>query len=197
MKPSVAITVTLLLAGASAVAAAQTNPTGFYVGASLGQFNMNIDSLDDVDDAAATIRDSDDNAWKAFVGYRFLPWLRLEAAYVDLGNPGDSFESSGSDGNYRVGMSGFEPALIASLPLGPIEIFGKVGEYFYDLETQIDLDDPGPSVNSKHSRNDFVWGGGVSAVVMSRIELRAEYERIEIENADDSDAFWLGAAWRF
>lgn len=197
MKHSLALPVILLLGGASAVASADTNPSGFYAGASWGQFNMNIDSLDDVDDAAATIRDSDDNAWKAFVGYRFLPWLRIEAAYVDLGDPGDSFDASGSDGNYRVGMSGFEPALIASLPLGPLEIFGKVGQYFYDVETRIDFDDPGPAISSKHSRNDFVWGGGVSAVILSRIELRAEYERIEISNADDSDAFWLGAAWRF
>jgi len=173
------------------------NPTGPYVGAGLGQFNLNIDHLDDVDNAVSSIRDSDDNAWKIFAGYRFIPWLSLEAAYIDFGNPGDSLETSGSNGNYRVDLSGFAPSLVASMPLGPVELFAKAGQYYYDVKTRVDLDSPGPGIRSSHSRNDFMWGGGVSVVVLERLELRAEYEKVEIEQARGSDAFWLSAAWRF
>lgn len=178
-------------------AAERENPTGPYVGAGVGQFNLNLDNLDDVDDAVTSIRESDDNAWKVFGGYRFLPFLGIEAAYIDFGSPGDRFDTSGSDGNYRVDISGFAPSLIASVPLGPVELFGKIGQYYYDVDTRLDIDAPGPDIDTSYSRNDFLWGGGISLVVLERLELRAEYEKVEIENASDSDAFWLNAAWRF
>ncbi len=177
--------------------AVTTNPTGPYVGAGVGQFNLKLNHLDDVDDAVGTIADSDDNAWKVFGGYRFNPYLGVELSYIDFGRPNDRFSANGTDGNYRVSMSGFSPALVGRFPLGPVELFGKVGQYYYDVKTRIDLDAPGPSISSKHSRNDFIWGGGVSVAVLDHVELRGEYERIEIENARDSNAFWLGAAWRF
>jgi OOP family OmpA-OmpF porin len=115
------------LAATPLVAVAQDagdNPRGPYIGVGGGQFNLDIDGLADLDDAAASVRDSDDNAWKLFVGYRFTRWLSLEAAYIDLGNPGDSFDASGSDGNYRVALSGFAPSLIGTVPVGPVELFG-------------------------------------------------------------------------
>lgn len=176
---------------------ANDNPTGPYVGGGIGQFNLNIEHLDDVDDAAQTVAKSDDNAWKVFAGYRFLPWLGVEAAYIDFGQPSDSFDATGSNGNYRVKVSGFAPSLIASVPLGPVELFGKVGQYYYNVDTHIDLDAPGPGIDSSHSGNDFLWGGGVALVLAKRVELRAEYEKVEIENAKDSDAFWLTGALRF
>lgn len=182
------------------VASAQSdtsNPGGFYVGAGIGQFNLRLKNLDDTDEAIESVRDSDDNAWKGFVGYRFLPWLSIEAAYIDFGGPGESVESSGSGGNYQVDLSGFAPSLRASLPLGPVELFGKVGQYYYDVRTRVDFDDPGPDIDTEHSRNDFLWGGGVSVVVLERLALSAEYEKVEIEGARDSDAFWLTGAWRF
>jgi len=185
------------LAATPLVATAQDgdNSSGVYLGVGVGQFNLDIDGLDDLDDAAATVRDSDDNAWKLFLGYRFTRWLSVEAAYIDLGDPGDSFVATGGDGNYRVGVSGFAPALIGTVPVGPIEIFGKVGRYYYDVDTRIDFDSPGPDVSTSYSRDDTLWGAGISGV--TRVELRAEYQKIEIDNADDSDAFWLSAAWRF
>ncbi len=176
---------------------ALNNPTGPYVGVGVGQFNVGIDRLDDVDDAVANIRDSDDTAMKIFAGWRLLPFLALEAGYVDLGNPGDDFETSGSDGSYRLAISGFTVAALARVPLGPVELFGKVGQYFYDVRTRIDFDGGLPSIRGKDSRDDFMWGGGVSMVVLQHLELRAEYEKLELKNTDKSDAFWLSAAWRF
>ena len=178
-------------------ALAADNPTGPYVGAGVGQFNLKMDSLRDVPGAVSTIRDSNDNAWKGFVGYRFLPFLGVEAAYINLGRPGDRFTATGSNGNYNVKVSGFAASLIGTVPVGPVELFGKIGQYYYDVDTRIDLDSPGPDVRSKHSHNDFMWGGGVSFVVLERLELRGEYERFRLNEARNSNAFWLDAAWRF
>lgn len=200
MKAFSSIVLVGVLAAVPAISGAKdasTNPTGPYVGGSIGRFNLNIEHLDDVDNAAQTIRDSEDNAWKVFAGYRFLPFLGVEAAYIDFGHPNDRFDTSGSHGNYDVKMSGFAPSLIGTVPLGPVELFAKVGQYYYNVDTHIDLDAPGPDINTSHSRNDFLWGGGVSLVLVQHLELRAEYEKVEIENAKDSDAMWLGAAWRF
>jgi opacity protein-like surface antigen len=178
-------------------AAAMDNPTGPYVGAGVGQFNTNIKHFDDVDNAIDSIRKSDDTTWKLFAGYRFLPYLGVEAAYIDFGKASNDFDATGSHGNYRVKLKGFAPSIIGRIPIGPIELFGKVGEYYYNVDTHVDFDAPGPSIRTKHSRNDFIWGGGVSAVVLSSLELRAEYEKLEIDNYRDSDALWLSAAWRF
>jgi len=173
------------------------NPSGPYIGGGVGQFNLHIKHLDGVDNAVQDIRDSDNNSWKVFAGYRFVPWLRLEAAYIDFGESKDSFSATGSNGNYRVKMHGFAPSVMVSAPLGPVELFAKAGEYYYNVDTRVDFDSPGPSIRTSHSRNDFLWGGGLSFVVIHRLELRAEYEKLELENAHQTDALWLSAAWRF
>lgn len=178
-------------------AQAQENTGGPYVGVGWGQFNVDIDNLSDAGTTAGNIIDADDNAWKAFVGWRFNPYIGVELAYVDLGSPGDRFEGTGSNGNYRVDVSGFTPYLIGTIPLGPVELFGKVGYYFYDVDLRVDLDSPGPGIDSSSSRQDFVYGGGVGMTFFEHLHVRAEYERIDLENAGNSDALWLSGAWRF
>jgi opacity protein-like surface antigen len=171
-------------------------PSGPYVGAGWGQFDLHLHNLNDVGTAVTDITHSDDDAWKAFVGFRFAPFVGVEAAYVDFGHPNDSFRTFGSDGVYHVTMTGFSPTVIGTIPLGPVEIFGKAGYYFYDLDTRVDFSS-GPFLESRHSRSDFLYGGGVGVTVFRHLNLRAEYERIDVENASGSDAFWLSPSWRF
>lgn len=188
----------LLAALCVAPAVAQSdNPSGPYVGAGWGQFNLDIKNLDDAGTAASDIAHSNENAWKLFVGYRFNPYIALEAAYIDFGQPSDNFSTSGSNGNYQVDISGFAPTVVGSLPLGPVELFAKIGYYYYDSEVRVDFDDPGPRIKSSHDRNDLIYGGGVGVTFFEHLHVRGEYEVIEIENASHSDALWLSAAWRF
>jgi OOP family OmpA-OmpF porin len=186
-----------LIASVPATSAEIDNPSGFYIGGGWGQFNLDIDDLEEAGSAISDIADSDDNAWKLFVGYRFNPYIALEAAYIDFGAPGDSFDASGTHGNYEVDISGFAPYLIGTIPLGPVELFGKIGYYFYDIDLQIDLDSPGPDIDSSSSESDFVYGAGLGFTIAERLHLRAEYEVVDIEGADDSNAMWLSGAWRF
>ena len=84
------ITAALALAGLGAAFSAHAvdNESGFYAGAGVGSFNLDID---DVDDVTTTIDkySSDDTAWKAFFGWRMNPYLAFEGAYVNLGSPDD------------------------------------------------------------------------------------------------------------
>lgn len=178
--------------------AAEDNPSGFYVGAGAGRFNLNVQNLEDARNVAnAIVHDADDRSWKIFAGYRFGPYIGLEGAYIDLGRPGDTFTGTGSNGRYRLEVSGFAPSVIGRIPIGPVELFAKAGEYYYNVDARVNLNPSSPDISSSHSRSDFLWGGGISGVVIQRLELRAEYEKIEIKNARDSDALWLDAAWRF
>jgi hypothetical protein len=78
------------------------------------------------------------------------------------------------------------------LPLGPVELFVRGGMMFYDLNVNSNtrnlVDDSG---------HDPVFGAGIGVTVAKHLNLRAEYERIEINDLDDANAVWLTAAWRF
>ncbi|MEQ1581122.1 MAG: porin family protein [Steroidobacteraceae bacterium] len=190
-------TVLCVLGPVPAMAQVQANPGGPYLGVGWGQFSVHVDNLSDAGTTANRIINSNDNAWKAFAGWRFNPYVGLEMAYINLGSPGDRFEGSGSNGNYVLDVSGFSPSLIGTLPLGPVELFAKAGYYFYDVKLRVDLDAPGPDLRSKSSRDDFIYGGGIGVTFAEHLHVRAEYEVIDLKNASNSDALWLSAAWRF
>lgn len=185
----------LALAG-SAVQAAD-NESGFYIGGGVGQFDMKIDGIDGIDEAVERL-DDDDTSWQAFIGWRLSPYISLQAAYIDFGRPEDNFSAAGSSGNYRAELDGFAPSVIGTLPVGPIEVFAKIGYYFYDLEIRADLDDLGGDVfTSKDSGEDLMYGGGVGITVFERLNAKLEYEWIDLDQVDDANALWLTGAWRF
>jgi hypothetical protein len=183
------------LACSSAVAQGAENDEGFYLGGGVGQFNLKLDDFDQTDEAIEQL-DDDDTAWKAFVGWRMNPHFALEVAYVDFGRPSDRFETSGSSGDFRADISGFEPSIVGTIPLGPVELFGKIGYLFYDVDASLDLDD-GPDFDSSASEEDLTYGGGVGMTFFERLNARLEYQRIDSDVIDDADAFWLSGAWRF
>jgi opacity protein-like surface antigen len=173
------------------------NEKGFYVGAGVGQFNVDINDISDVDNAVEKLDDSD-TSWKAFAGWRFNPYISLEADYIDFGKPGDNFNATGTSGNYELAVSGFAPYLIGTLPLGPVELFGKVGYYYYDVDVKVNIDQPtAPDIDSSHSKEDIVYGVGVGITLFEHLNARLEYERLDSTELDSPDGLWLSGAWRF
>jgi OOP family OmpA-OmpF porin len=168
------------------------------VGGGLGRFNLHIDNLNDVGQAVSTIANSDDNAWKLFAGWRFMPYLAIEGAYINLGYPSDDFSATGSSGRYKVHMDGFSPAVIGTVPLGPIELFAKAGYYFYNVDLRANTTSlANASVESSHSRSDLLYGGGVGTTFIDHLNIRVDYEQIDFTNYRSSNALWLEGAWRF
>jgi opacity protein-like surface antigen len=177
------------------------NPSGPYVGAGWGRFDLHVRNLDAGSRSVTSISTSDENAWKVFGGYRFNPFIAIEGDYIDFGRSSDRFTATGSNGNYRVDLSGFAPYVIGSAPLGPVELFAKLGWIYYDVDTRVNFDSPGPGqsagIDTSHTHSDLAYGAGIGATILDHLHLRAEYEVIDIENAKNSNAIWVSAAWRF
>lgn len=185
------------LSSGAAHAQSPGNDSGLYLGGGVGQFDIEIDGLDGVDEALGRL-DDDDTAWQAFVGWRLNPYIALQAAYIDYGGPEDDITATGSSGNFKAELSGFAPSVIGTLPLGPVELSAKVGYYFYDLEITANIDDPlAPDFDSDDSGEDLMYGVGVGITLFERLHAKLEYEEIDLDDVDDSNAFWLTGAWRF
>ena len=182
------------LGSGSALAQSPDNDEGFYLGGGYGAFDVQVDDLDDSDEAIQRI-DDDDNAWKIFAGWRINPYFAFELNYVDFGEPGDQFEGSGSDNNYQLDLAGIQPAIYGSFPLGPVELFGKLGYYFYDVEISTDLDEP--DIDSDADEEAWSYGFGAGITFLERLHVKLEYEKIDTDVIDDLDAIWASAAWRF
>lgn len=161
--------------------------SGFYVGAGVGQFNVQIDNAADVADTVGGF-DSDDTTMKVFAGWRFNPYLAVELDYLDLGNPEDVIDGR----RLNADINGFAPYVVGTLPVGPVELFAKAGYLFYDVKVDVDdlkvIDD---------NTEDFVYGGGIGVTLFEHLHTRLEYEVIDIGAVDDANALWLSAAWRF
>ena len=186
-----------LLALSSGAAFADDNEHGWLIGGGFGQFNLQIDDLGDLGDSIANF-DANDSSWKLFTGYRFNKYLSVEAAYVNFGEPGDDFTADGTSGDYSIGLSGFAPYVVGTIPLGPVELSAKLGYYFYDLKVNSDFDSLGGNLfSSDDSGEDVVYGVGVGMTFMEHLNTRFEYEWVDIDGTNTANAYWLTAAWRF
>lgn len=173
-------------------------PNGLYAGIGWGHFDLKPDNFNDVDQAVKSIVHSGDDAWKVALGYRLSPYFALEGDYMNFGHPSDSFQGSGSSGNYKLHMSGFAPFAVGTLPMGPLELFAKAGYLFYDTDLRVNLNAPGQEVfESSHSRSDFIFGGGLGATFFRHLYVSAEYDAVRVQNARSSNALWLSTTWRF
>ena len=184
MKKSI-LALSLFVLGTSSAYAAEGG--GLYLGAGVGQFNVEVDDIEDATNVAQDF-DSDDTTLKIFGGWRFNPFIAVELDYIDLGSPSDTV------GGLRVEaeINGFAPYLVATLPLGIFEVFGKVGYYFYDVKI-----DAANQRITDDSDEDLAYGAGIGVVLFDHLNARLEYEIIDISDVDDSNALWLSGAWRF
>jgi opacity protein-like surface antigen len=180
------MTMTMLLALGTAPAFAAED-SGWYLGAGVGRFNVQIDNPGDVTDTIGSF-DSDDTTLKLFGGYRFNPYVALELDYMDLGNPEDTIDAR----RVNADVNGFAPYVVGTLPVGPVELFAKAGYLFYDVK--VDVDD---ATVIDDNTQDFVYGGGIGVTLFDKLNTRLEYEVIDIGAVDDANALWLSAAWRF
>ena len=167
------------------------NTQGFYLGGGIGDFSAavdEIDDLDDVDDVGIDFSDGD-NATKVFAGYAFNRFFAVQGDFVDFGQS-SGFVSPSVSGTSDV--QGLAPSIVGTLPIGPIELFARVGVMFYE----VDLNLTGGRLVDE-SGEDLVWSAGLGIDVLDRLNLRLEYEEIDIAELDEADALWLNVAWKF
>jgi opacity protein-like surface antigen len=183
----------LTVAAASPAAFAQDETAGFYLGGGAGQFNAQIDDIDEVDDAVEGW-DEDDTAYKFFAGYRMNQFLSFELDYINLGEPSGAVVPGR---NVDAAVDGFAPYVIGSFPLGQwFEVYARLGYFFYDATVGVEneVDD---RIEFDEESEDLVYGAGVGANIGERLNIRLEYEVFDLQGVDDADSLWLTAAWKF
>jgi opacity protein-like surface antigen len=188
-----AILAAVAVAAAAPAAYAQDENAGFYLGGGVGQFNAQIDDVDEVDE---TIEgwDEDDTAYKFFAGYRLNNFLAFELDYINLGEPSGAVVPGL---NIDSAVDGFAPYVIGTIPLGEwFEVYGRLGYYFYDATLGVE-DEIDGRVEFDEESEDLVYGAGVGARIGERLNIRFEYEKFDLAAVDDADSLWLTAAWRF
>jgi hypothetical protein len=178
MKRVVMLTLSLALLSITGVANAG-NKTGPYIGGSLGY------ATTDVSNGSYNF-DDDNLGFKIFGGYNFgiIPLLDLavEGSYVDFGQA-----SSSGIINQEVDVTGWDLFGLAALNLGPIGVFGKVGQIWWNRDSNINvLDDSG---------NDMAYGVGARFQIGS-FGIRAEYEYFDLDSSDIG-MFSAGVSWTF
>ena len=184
----------------SVAAADEPDTSGFYIGVGLGQFDVKVDDLEGVGDVLQDL-DADDSSWKFILGWRFNPFLSLEADYIDLGAPNGNFDATGSSGQYELDLAGFAAYVRGTIPIGIFEISGKVGYYFHDVDVHVDFDNVGPNngnvFNSSSSSEALTYGVGAGVTFFGHLNTKVEYEFFDIDEVDDAYALWLTGVWRF
>jgi hypothetical protein len=186
MRKALAVIAASVMTAGPAVA--QDNTDGLYVGVGLGDFSTGVDDISDVDEANLDF-DSDENARKAFAGWRFNRFFALQLDWVDFER---SVDARNALNVFATQSEGIAPSVVGTLPIGPIELFARAGILWYDLEVErnnaslLDNSDDSP-----------IFGAGIGFTIARRVNLRAEYEVVEIDGLDDPNAVWLTAAWRF
>jgi OOP family OmpA-OmpF porin len=163
---------------------------GFYLGASVGQTQLEIDELgEDVESADFS---GDDMAYKVFAGFRFITFLGLEGAYRDFGAPED--EVAELDGTVTADLTGYDVAAVGYLPLGIADIFAKAGMIAWDAD--LSLDAGGSSVSVSDDGEDPFYGLGFQLRFKS-FAVRAEVEYFDVEDVDGLYMYSVGGSFTF
>lgn len=192
MKFKLAMVLAALASIALAPVASADNPDGFYAGAGVGRFNAQIDDVAGAEQAIDNW-DENDTAYKIFGGWRFNDYLALEVAYINLGEPSGEVVPGF---NVDTQVDGFAPYVVATIPLGIFEVYGRLGYYFYDATVGTETVAGGRATFDEESE-DLVYGAGIGLDLLDHINVRLEYERFDLQGLDGTDALWLTGAWRF
>jgi outer membrane protein OmpA-like peptidoglycan-associated protein/opacity protein-like surface antigen len=241
MNISKQVLLALALLAAPAMAAERS---GFYIGGDVGQANWNlsedeasaltealadeIDSFGGVDVTSTSFGFNDDDmTYSVFVGYQFVPWLALEASWMDLGqmdvtSRGDYIynepeEGGPTGGTYDVTTAfesdGWAASALLMLPfMETWNVFGRLGYYWGDNELRVsgnatDSDGEFPILEGGLDQSDdagaFMWGAGLSYTWSQRLTFRVEYTNITDvvdgggDNPSDMERYTFGMAYRF
>jgi hypothetical protein len=174
------------LAATPAFAADDDHDSGLYLGAALGDFSADLHRPGDVTDTHLSFNRNDTE--RIFAGWRFNQYLSTQLDWSDYGRSTASRNELGLSAK----SDALTPSVVGTLPVGPVELFAKVGEAFYNVTAN---DNTGRVVDS--SGHDPVYGVGIGFTIIKRLNLSAEYERIKMNSFDNADAVWVNASWRF
>jgi hypothetical protein len=189
MKKTILCAVVITLAVAMP---AQAKKNGFYLGASVGVSTVSVTGFDD-DLGEIDFSDSP-TGYKIFAGYRFLTFLAVEGSYVDLGTAREAIDTDFGDVGVDIGITGWDLFGVGVLPIGPVDLFAKVGGIQWDADVKAYLGE----MSDRESEDGTDWAYGVGiGFRLWRVALRGEFEMFDVDGAEDVYMVSLGAAFVF
>ena len=158
---------------------------GIYLGAGLGPsfINKNITDLTGED-----LKINDNNlSYKFYAGWRLAKFIGIEGGFRNLGKV--SKEISGMD--IEAKTNGWDIEGVGFLPIGPFDIFGKAGAFFWNTEDKID---PDPTTYGKGTSFMFGLGAGFR---LGRLGFRAEWEMLDVSKDSQLSMLTAGISFKF
>lgn len=113
-------------------------------------------------------------AYKAFVGYKFIKLIGVEADYRNLGTVKDKV----MDTEFESNVKGFDVFATGNLNLAMVELFAKAGYFFWSSEIK------GGNISEKTDDGDFVWGFG-AGLSFGNLGIRAEWENFNVGDLEN------------
>ena len=195
------LSLAVLLAFSLLVPGAQAGK--LYAGASLTQSTVDL-GLSDIDDGSLTSGNVDDSdtGWKAFVGFRFVKFLAIEADFIDVGGVSIAATSDGSGPDFLAGsvgatakVDGYRVSALGIIPIGQrFSILARYGVFYWDATATIS--NGGMTAVAPDDDSDDFFGAGVAWQLKSSASLRLEYELMTVDDTD-IDTVSAGVAFRF
>lgn len=136
---------------------------GLYVGGNYGGFKSRGGDFDD-----------DRYLWEAVVGWQIIPYVALEANYIDFAKYGNSAASANVDG--------YGAAVVGRWPLTEsFSIYAKGGMFWADADVKV------LGVERSQSDENAFYGVGAAFHITPLLGITAEYKRFEVDY--DRDRF--------
>ena len=150
---------------------------GFFARANVGQANFD----------SRFLVDNSDSTYGFNIGWRFLPWLGIEAGYNDLGDYQTTCGGQVCPAIVypRWTLESVELGLTARVPFSDSGLFGqsRLGKHRTDTY-------PG------HSESDIYFGVGLGYQFNDQFDLSLNFDRYEFANID-GDRVGLGLEFKF
>lgn len=198
----------LVLAAAAACAWAQDGKGYVGVGAGISKYKIDVCDFLSCDESG--------KAWNVRAGYHFFPWLGVEASYLDFGeaivpgvllDPPPGTVPIPTDSSART--FGFVASLVGRIPLGPVNIMGRVGwgaiTGKFRGNAAVQNTSTGAishfSAQQRDSTARFVYGIGASYDFANGWSARVDWDRTKADDGFNSkydvEMYTLGAHLRF
>jgi len=223
MKRMIALLGLAALVSTPAIAAER----GFYFGMDVGQYAYDLDQRgidrmveDTVADVGLAVIDGqsetseDGFTYGIILGYQILPYLAVEAAYVDLGDAEYKARGVVTDGVTTAEMnaqltaesSGPTVSVLGILPVfaSGWEVYGRAGVYFAsnDVAASVAIDGISESASDSSNSTEFLWGVGAG---YTRGDWTVRLDFQQFTDVGDSDStgdvnvnrIVLGAVYRY
>jgi len=128
-------------------------------------------------------------------GVKLNKWFGIEGGYYNSGTFDTDLDPSADDGSVEIAFSGFNLSAVGYIPIGDIELLGKVGALDYDIDLNTQVGQTWVNGSLGHATG-LLLGAGAIINVSENIGIRTIFEWYDIDNAD-LWALSLGVDYRF